>query len=205
MTNGTDPARRRLLTGSVALAAAALTPEAIWAGLRAGAAGTHGTRRERVLLDAVCEIVIPATDTPSATQARVPEFVLLAVDHRLADAEPGMVTRLGAELRRRTGRPFLSLDARRRHAVLEELDAEALSLRGRARALDAPAIPGLAAGRDLADWRSLKKLIVIGYYTSEPGATRELRYEFVPARYDADIPLRPGGRALMNDWWGNVF
>lgn len=149
--------------------------------------------------------MIPATDTPSATQVRVPEFVLLAVAHRLAGAQPGAVPRLGVELDRRAGRAFLALNTRRRHAVLEELDAEAYSPLGRGLAVDAPARPGLASGRDLADWRALKKLILIGYYTSEPGATRELRYEFVPGRYDADVPYVRGTRALMNDWWGNVF
>jgi hypothetical protein len=197
--------RRRVLAKAAAIAAVAATPPSLWAAVQDGAAVGAGTAGERALLNAVCNLVIPATDTPSATQVRVPEFVVLAVRHRLADAVPGAVMRLDAELARRVGRAFLSLDERRRRAVLEELDAEAYSANGRARAVDAPATPGLAAGRDLADWRALKKLILIGYYTSEAGATRELRYQFVPGRFDADVPFSPGDRALMNDWWGNVF
>lgn len=205
MTDGLDPARRRLLAGATALAAVALTPQAVWAAVRAGEANASGATAERALLDAVCNLVIPATDTPSATEVRVPEFVLLAATHRLANADAGAVVRLDAECARRAGRPFLTLDERRRHTVLEELDAEAFSAQGRAKPLDAAATPDLAAGRDLADWRALKKLILIGYYTSEPGATLELRYEPVPGRYDADIPFRRGDRALMNDWLGNVL
>jgi hypothetical protein len=173
--------------------------------LRSGEAGEPGTRAERALLDAVCELVIPATDTPGAKDVRVPEFVLLAVQHRLAGAEPGAVERLGVELDRRAGRAFLGLRASRRPVVLEDLDTEAYTPRGLEHALDAPARPGLAAGRDLADWRAVKSLVLLGYYTSEPGATRELRYEFVPGRFDADIPFPPDGRGLMNDWWGNTF
>jgi hypothetical protein len=45
----------------------------------------------------------------------------------------------------------------------------------------------------------------MGYYTSEAGATQELRFQPVPARFDADIPFEPGQPALMNDWYGNAF
>ncbi|HEX6926734.1 MAG TPA: gluconate 2-dehydrogenase subunit 3 family protein [Longimicrobiaceae bacterium] len=33
-------------------------------------------------------------------------------------------------------------------------------------------------------WRTLKRLVLVGYYTSELGATRELRYLALPGRYD---------------------
>jgi hypothetical protein len=44
-------------------------------------------------------------------------------------------------------------------------------------------------------WRTMKELTLVGYYTSEPGATKELRYEATPARYDACVPLAKIGRA----------
>lgn len=200
-----DAGRRAVLTAGVALAGAALTPQLLWAAVRSGAAAGLGTRAERALLESLCELVIPRTDTPSAAQVGVPEFILLAVAHGSGRVEPGAVSRVDAELSRRAGRPFLSLAHRQRHAALEELDAEAYSPRGRRLPLDAPASPSLAAGRELADWRTLKLLILTGYYCSEAGATRELRYEFVPGRYEADVPFVSGSRALMNDWWGNSF
>ena len=200
-----SPSRRRVLAGATSIATLALTPQALWASVHAGYAAARGTATERALLDAVCDLVIPATDTPGAVQARVPEFVLLAVAHRLANAEPDALQQLAAELGRRTSDSFLSVNANQRLEELQALDVEAFSERGRALPGTAAAAAGMAAGRDLANWRALKTLIVVGYYTSEPGATQELRYEFVPGRYDADIPFRPGDRALMNDWWGNTF
>jgi gluconate 2-dehydrogenase gamma chain len=43
-------------------------------------------------------------------------------------------------------------------------------------------------------YRTLKELTVIGYYTSEVGATRELRYEASPGRYQGCIPFADVGR-----------
>jgi hypothetical protein len=41
----------------------------------------------------------------------------------------------------------------------------------------------------------MKELTLVGYYTSEPGATQELRHEPVPGRYQACVPLSEIGRA----------
>ena len=39
------------------------------------------------------------------------------------------------------------------------------------------------------------ELTCLGYYTSEIGATKALRYVHVPGRYEACIPLQPGQKA----------
>ena len=44
-------------------------------------------------------------------------------------------------------------------------------------------------------FRQLKELTVAGYYTSEVGASQELRYNAVMGRYDADVPLSEIGSA----------
>lgn len=43
-------------------------------------------------------------------------------------------------------------------------------------------------------FRTMKELTLIGYYTSEVGATKELRHEPVPGRYEACIPFAQVGR-----------
>ena len=45
----------------------------------------------------------------------------------------------------------------------------------------------------------------MGYYTSEAGATQELRYTLVPGRWDPDVPLKPGDRGSSSDWVGQTF
>ena len=72
--------------------------------------------------------------------------------------------------------------------------------RGRqAAALAAIDHSAFAPGGESAPWHKIKDLILTGYYTSEVGASRELRYELVPGRWDADIPLGTG-HAFSSDW-----
>jgi hypothetical protein len=44
-------------------------------------------------------------------------------------------------------------------------------------------------------FRMMKELTILGYYTSQPGATKELHYVQVPGRYDGCVPFPPNGRA----------
>jgi hypothetical protein len=46
-----------------------------------------------------------------------------------------------------------------------------------------------------AFWRTMKELTLLGYYTSEPGATQELRYAASPGRFEGCVPLERIGRA----------
>jgi hypothetical protein len=39
------------------------------------------------------------------------------------------------------------------------------------------------------------ELTCLGYYTSEIGATKALRYVHIPGKYEACIPLQPGQKA----------
>jgi hypothetical protein len=41
----------------------------------------------------------------------------------------------------------------------------------------------------------MKELTLLGYYTSEAGATRELRYDAVPGRYDGCVARDAASRA----------
>jgi hypothetical protein len=40
----------------------------------------------------------------------------------------------------------------------------------------------------------IKDLTVIGYFSSESGATQELRYNPVPGRFNGDVPFSEVGR-----------
>ena len=57
-----------------------------------------------------------------------------------------------------------------------------------------------AEGAQDHPWKVIKGLILTGYYTSEVGGSKELRYELVPGRWDPDLPLKPTDRAFSSDW-----
>lgn len=141
------------------------------------------------LLNAVCDLVIPATDTPGAVGAKVPAFVQAAIATGLAGAKPDLVNNLAAELDRAADASFLGLAPEQRERVLREHDHTMLS--------GQPPVD--------AAWPTIKRLILMGYYTSEVGASHELRYELDHGGFTADVPLHPGDRAYFNNWFGMMI
>jgi hypothetical protein len=84
----------------------------------------------------------------------------------------------------RFGRPFLAAAPAQRGALAAELDAQQAAHEAK-RAKDEPA----------HYFRMMKELTVLGYFSSEIGATRAVRYAEVPGRFDADIPYKKGDPA----------
>lgn len=193
---------RRGFLNAVGLLAAALgtSPARLLAALPDEEAPTA---RQAALLRQVSQLVIPRTATAGAGDVGTGAFVSLALAHGLKgtrapvkDAPTGWPLRadgslrhdlwLQQELNRRADGDFMAQTPARRHALLAALDAEAF-----------PAGPPPAQP---SPWRAIKALILTGYYTSEEGGSKELRYVPVPGRWDNDIPLKKGDRAFSSDW-----
>jgi hypothetical protein len=141
--------------------------------------------------DRVSELVIPATDTPGASEAKVAGFVLLALDHHMSGFAPILLDRVRDDLDAAALGSFLGSSRERQSQLLETLDAAAFA---------APPAPGSAAEA----WRDLKSAIIAGYYTSQMGASRELVYEPVPGS-DANIELTPDYRSRSNEGFGGTL
>jgi len=157
-----------ILAGVLAGCEARRTPAAAW--------------RPRVLdpdqaelLATIAEHILPETDTPGARAVGVHRFIdAMVAESYGAEERHQFLTGLGGldeRARRARGRAFLACTAGEQIALLGELD----------RAAD-------------PFFRSLKELTLVGYYTSEPGATRELHHAPVPGRYDGCVPLAQIGR-----------
>jgi len=151
--------------------------------------------RQRKLMRAVADLVIPATDTPGAGAVGAGDFTILALAHGLegtrkpADAAFAPFLRADKSLDHvrwlegKLGPKWLTQPRVQQHAALAELDAAAF--KG-----DPAAAP----------WRKVKGLILTGYYTSEAGGSKELNYELVPGRFDPKVPVTPATRAFSSDW-----
>jgi hypothetical protein len=148
------------------------------------------TPAQRAIVAAMCEIVIPRTDTPGAIDAGVPRFVeLMAADwfnaqeRAIFDAGiADMETRIPAEY----GKPFDQLEQGEQLAIMEALE-EAAS--------DSEWYGFANVQRDfLSDAPficQVKELTIWGFFTSEAGATQVLRYDPMPMYFDGDLPLSP--------------
>ncbi len=169
--------RRAGLQAAIAGLGLTLGPGALWAKT------TTATPPDDAVLNSVCDLVIPATTTPGALAAGVPAFVRLAQAHADGIASTGHEwSQLAALL---NARHYLRGDDSARLRLLEQLDAAAFT-------------PG--ASSRAAPWLIVKSLIIVGYYTSQIGGSQELRYDLVPGRFDADIPVDPHLAEYSNDW-----
>src|SRR5438093_10325819 len=145
------------------------------------------TSEQVELVAAVAEHILPETDTPGARAALVHRFI----DAMLAESYPAeerqrFLTGLGdvdARAQRSCGRAFLRCGAAEQRALLEQLDREAFGATG-----------GTPDEPDVPFMRTMKELTLLGYYTSEIGATRELHNAPVPGRFEGCVPLAQVGR-----------
>ncbi len=166
------PAMGAILSGCRAEPApAAWTPEAL-------------TTDQVDLLGTLVDLIIPATDTPGAKDAGVPVFIdKLLRDWVESEDRVRFQARLAAvneEMQETHGVAFREATPEQQNALLTRLDQEARQ----AREESADPLPFFA---------TLKEWTLVGYYTSEIGATRELQWLAAPGRFDADPPLEEVG------------
>ena len=173
--------RRSLLLGAVFLVggAAALTRFTRKSTASADPAAVFSPD-QFALLEQVADVIIPATDTPGALGAGVPEFMRQMLGDWGSQATRDSVIAVLDAIEKRAwqkyGAAFRELPAERRLEVMRAVDEDAL------------------ARQDVA-YGGFKWLVLVGYYQSEIGATQELRYELVPGAWRSCLPLTEVGRA----------
>jgi hypothetical protein len=150
---------------------------------------------QRLQVAMMSERIIPTTDTPGAITAGVPDFIERIVFQWYTDTERKIFLH-GLEMsdlfsQQQLGRLFVELSPQQQDVVLAQME-----IQGGARPLfgGVDMLPSLEEDRS-AFFPKLKELVVVGYYTSEIGATEELRYEVMPMEYKGDIPLAEVGRS----------
>ena len=140
------------------------------------------------MIDTMAEIMIPATDTPGASAANVNRFVDAIVGESWLEEDRkrfmGGLEETQARAKRQHGAPFGELSAEEQTAFVAELDEEHFGADAEEPDREEPPF-----------YRSLKELVIVGYYTSEVGATQELQTNIVPGYYDGDVPYEEIGRA----------
>lgn len=162
-----------------ALAAAAPAPALTWT-------PTALTLDQARLVDVVAELIIPATDTPGARQAGVPQFIdrVLAdyYDKDQAERLRAGLARMDADAQAAHGDVFTALTPQQQVELLTGYDRESVAAKA-------------GAPSQTHFFSTLEDLVTVGYFTSEPGATVALRYEPVPGAYHGCVPLSDIGRA----------
>lgn len=137
------------------------------------------------------EIILPETDTPGARAARVDRFIDAMLSDYYADADRRRflagLERVEARARSAFGARFGALPAERQLELVRALNRQAFL----------PTVGEAWHPEDTGPgsfFRTLKELVVVGYYTSEMGATKELRVNPMGS-WRADIPYDGVGGA----------
>ncbi|WP_423146723.1 gluconate 2-dehydrogenase subunit 3 family protein [Rubrolithibacter danxiaensis] len=139
-------------------------------------------------LNEVAETILPETSTPGAKAAKVGEFmgVMVRDCYTPEDQKVFMegVSKLDEGSQKKYSKKFMELDPKQRTAYLTDLDNEQKQYMKDKKEEDPNHY-----------FRMMKELTLLGYFTSEVGATKALRYVPVPGKYDGCIPYKKGDRA----------
>lgn len=155
--------------------------------LAAPAARSPFSKRDLAMLDEIAETILPRTDTPGAKDAAVGAFI---ARYSVACYEPAHlgilqegIGTLDARMRATAGIDFLQARPAQRQALLTAVDAEARK-------------HAAGSGQPAPHYFTLmKQLTMFGFFTSEPGSTRVLRYRPVPGKYKGCTPYRKGQKS----------
>jgi hypothetical protein len=153
-----------------------------------GLAGLNFSSDDIAFLDEVGETIIPATTTPGAKEAKIGQFMKTIVTDCYEEKDQKIFTegmkKLDDASKTKNGKSFLESTPEQRHNLLVELDKEQKEYMSKKKPEDPSHY-----------FRMMKELTLWGYFTSEVGATKALRYVAVPGRYDGCVPYKKGDKA----------
>lgn len=139
-------------------------------------------------LDEVAETILPATNTPGAKEAKVGEFMTVIVRDCYEEKDQKIflegMSKLDEASKKKNSKSFLDSTPQQRHDFLVDLDKEAKDYMSKKKQEDPTHY-----------FSMMKQLTLWGYFTSEPGATKALRYVAVPGRYEGCVPYKKGDKA----------
>lgn len=141
-------------------------------------------------LDEVGETILPTTaSSPGASAAKVGAFmdIMLKDCYSSTDQKILMdgIASLDQAAEVKFDKVFMKLTPEEKHALLLQVDGEASKYK-ETRKDGEP---------ETHYYTMMKQLTLLGYFSSEIGATKALRHVAVPGRWEACIPLEPGQKA----------
>jgi hypothetical protein len=140
-------------------------------------------------LDEIADTILPTTaSSPGAKAAAVGIFMTVMVKDCYEEKDQKIFTegmkKLQDACKKKHDKYFMECTPQQRHDLLNELDKEQKEF---------------AINKKKEDpqhyFRMIKELTLLGYFTSEIGATKALRYIESPGRYEACIPYKKGDKA----------
>lgn len=169
----------------------AATLEAQLAVNKAGTLLTLSPAQNEIVV-AMTDVMIPATDTPGAKAAKVNEFIDLILTEWATEEEKKIFLEGLAEADRKAnalfGHGFAAASREEQAAIVEGFDEELATARNEA-------LP-----KEVRSWEltlllpffaQMRRLTLVGYYTSSIGQEQELKMEIIPGALHGCVPAEP--------------
>jgi gluconate 2-dehydrogenase gamma chain len=135
------------------------------------------------LVTQVAEIIIPKTDTPGAKEVGVPGFIDQIVKECFTKEDQDKflngLKSFDDDAKKEHGDPFIELDAEQQAAYVKKVHDAAVNTDD--------------TGKDKPFILTMKELTMLGFFTSEVGASQVLQYNPVPGSYKGCVPLSEAG------------
>jgi gluconate 2-dehydrogenase gamma chain len=139
-----------------------------------------------LIISEIAEIIIPKTDTPGAKEAGVPAFIdsILGQCYSKEDQDRFLsgLKSFDDAAKKTYGDLFMDLKPAQQQEYVKKVHDEAIASFKNAERKEWPFI------------LMMKELTVVGFFTSEPGATQVLQYAPVPGAYHGCLPLAEVGK-----------
>jgi Gluconate 2-dehydrogenase subunit 3 len=177
--------RRHLLKGIGAVALYSSFPAVLSEFLSSCNSNTKNQRagffseEEFSLIEQITDIMLPQTSTPGALEVQVPYFIDLVIKNCMNKNDQQLIKDGLQKMNGQSAGKFVSLSHEEKSAVIKKIDEDAFKDNG-----------------SQTWFRIIKKLSLIGYFTSKEGMTKALNYVKVPGDYKACIPYKKGDKAL---------
>ncbi|MEO7835336.1 MAG: gluconate 2-dehydrogenase subunit 3 family protein [Ginsengibacter sp.] len=202
--------RRRFLSSvAIILPAAMVSTEFFLSSCNPDVKEEYFSEENINLLDEIGETIIPATTTsPGAKAAHIGEFMKVYLTDCYTPEEQNIfwegINKVKKLSNKKYGNEFPKLALLQKQEILLSLKNEPTENKN---ANKSKAGNGDAeqSGKEKNDktihstnpqfYTMMKDLVVFGFFTSKPGATKALRYIQTPGSYQADVPYKKGDKA----------
>lgn len=182
--------RRRFLSSvAIFVPVAIVSTDMLFSSCNRGVDEDYFSQENIKLLDEIGETILPATSTsPGAKAAQVGEFMKVYVTDCYTAEQQSMFWKGINKIRKlskdKYGNEFPKLSVSQKQEVLRSLENESKKIKNTNKNSSAPEFYPMIRG-----------LVVFGFFSSKPGATKALRYIQTPDSYQAEVPYEKGEKA----------
>ncbi len=145
-------------------------------------------KQQHNLAISIADTILPRTDTPSASDARVPQFLdLLLKDVFSEEVKEHFIAGLNqfdVECETATGKSFTKLDQEARNKYLDLIDQEVMTKTYK---------------EHIPFYFTFKQLTITIYFSSEQGVKQNLNYMPIPGSFQGDISMDRSGKIMVGN------